>query len=208
MLQEFILGKKCLFISFLNALGNVIQQECSQELLVAERRMGSSSGPHSQLPSLCPAPRDRLFGLWLPQAPHPHSPNSAPQSRGSGASPAPWQHQLLPRGCWVRGRREGADAWRGTSCLWSRSCCRGSRFHVLLAVPVASSTSSSGQSYKKCWKSQPYGVSSFKLVFNSVPKQFTFPEHQSPQSDTGKGRASPANPGCFHAPLSCPTHRG
>lgn len=106
------------------------------------------------------------------------------------------------------GRREGADACRGISCLWSRSCCRGSRFRVLLAVPVASSTSSSGQSYKKCWKSQPCGVSSFKLVFNSVPKQFNFPKHQSPQSNTGRGRASPMNPGGSCAPLPCPTHGG
>lgn len=52
MLQEFILGKSAFFFffSFLSALGNVIQQECSQEPLVAEGRLGSSSSLGPPLP--------------------------------------------------------------------------------------------------------------------------------------------------------------
>lgn len=211
MLQEFILRKKCLFFSFLNALGNVIQQECSQELLVAKGRMGSSRGLHAQLPSLCPASRDRLFGLCLPGGPIP-GPQTLPRAlREVGPARPHGSTSSCPTAAGHNssgGRKEGAEAWRGTSCSRSHSCCRGSRFRVLLAVPVASSTSSSGQSYKKCWKSQPCGVSSFKLAFNSVPMQFTFPEHQSPQSDTGRSRASPTNPTGSCAPLPCPPRGG
>ena len=48
MLQELILGKVPFFPSFLNALGNVSQQECSPEPLVAERRTGSGGSSGAQ----------------------------------------------------------------------------------------------------------------------------------------------------------------
>lgn len=206
------IGKKVLLIFFLSSqcLG-----KCHPAGMFPRAAHGREEDGYARLPSLCPASLDGLFGLCVPWVPRPCSP-ALPHAAGE-ARPA--QPHGSARSCHAtaghkgsRGRREAAGAWRGTSCSLSRSCCKGSWFRVPLAVPVASSTSSSGQSYKKRWESQPCGVSSFKLVFNSVPKQFTFPEHQNPQSDTGRGRASPVDPSGSRSPcparLAVPSHGG
>lgn len=139
MLQEFILGKKCFF--FLYALGNVIQQECSQEPIMAERRMGLSRGCMSSYhpcPSLPGLAHRAVAPLGAPSV----LLKLCPMVLGDISSSS-------------RGRREGADAGRRTSCSQSHSCCRGSWFHVLSAVPVASSTSSSGWSLQEMLEVPP-----------------------------------------------------
>jgi len=90
MLQGFILGKKCLFFSFLNALGNVIQQECSQELLVEERRMVLSRGPHVQLHPCAQPPGSGSGGSPGRPTPAlhalPHTPGEAGPARPHGST--------------------------------------------------------------------------------------------------------------------------
>lgn len=152
-----------IFIFFLSlyALGNVIQQECSQELIMAERRMGSSRGC---MPSSHPCPS--LPGV----AQRAVAPLGAP-SVLLKLCPV-----VLRDICSSRGRREGQAAHKATPAAETLGFMSSWLCQWPLPLPALDGA------YKKCWKSQPCDVSSFKLLFNSIPKSFIFPKHQSPPS--------------------------
>lgn len=109
MLQEFILGKKVpflFFFSFLNALGNVIQQECSQELLMAERRMGMPSSRPCARP-----PGTGSLGCGSPgcSVPAPQLCPMLPGKRGQPSPTAAPAHAMPPLGTMAaeaEGRRQ------------------------------------------------------------------------------------------------------